>query len=112
INAIGELYKSNEVYSEDEVTSVDVGFHTMIPLENGKQIFAPTWKVMVNNEKAFFVNAIEGRIVLSDEQEFLQETLASRADNITKSKQDDSFNAFIESELEKKLDLSRGGEET
>ncbi|HLR08677.1 MAG TPA: two-component system regulatory protein YycI [Bacillota bacterium] len=109
INAIGELYKSNELYSEDEVTSVDVGFHTMIPLENGKQIFAPTWKVMVNNEKDFFVNAIEGRIFLSDEQEFLQETLSSIADKIKKSKQDDSFKAFIESELEKKMDLSRGG---
>src|SRR5699024_8181267 len=81
----------------------------MIWLENERQNFAQTWKVRVNNDNDFVVNAIEGRIFLSDENEFLQKTLSSIADKIKKSKQDDSFKAFIESELEKKMDLSRGG---
>src|SRR5699024_3508968 len=77
IKAIETLYGHNELVSGDKVSAVDIGFHTRVPLANGVQVFVPTWKLTVNEEKNYFVNAIEGFIFSSDEIGFLQESIES-----------------------------------
>src|SRR5699024_1600258 len=72
IKAIEKLYNSNRLRTGDNITSIDMGFHTRIPLEGGVQVFSPTWRVAVNEEKNYFVNAIEGRVYSSKDIDFLK----------------------------------------
>lgn len=73
--AIEALYNANELHFQDEITKVDMGFHTRVPLADGVQVFVPAWKVTVNKERNYFVNAIEGFIFSSDESRFLKEAI-------------------------------------
>ncbi|GAA0468963.1 two-component system regulatory protein YycI [Alkalibacillus silvisoli] len=69
INAIEVLY-SNVLQSQDEVTAMSLGYHTLV--EEGRQIFTPTWKITINDEDSYFVNAIEGQLIPNEEEEFVQ----------------------------------------
>lgn len=74
IQAIETLYNRNQLYSGDNITHMELGYHTLVPLANGVQVFAPTWKVTINDNKNFFVNAIEGQVIPSDEESFVNKT--------------------------------------
>lgn len=81
--AVETLYKRNHLYPDDEVSSVKMGYYTRI-LSEGVQVFAPTWKVSVKEEKedkqrVYFVNAIEGLVLDSEDIDFLE----TAVDNIT-----------------------------
>lgn len=82
MRAIETLYGANELYSGDNISNVNIGFHTRVPFESGVQVFAPIWKVNVNNEKDYFVNAIEGFIFSTKEQEFLHEVINGTIDRM------------------------------
>lgn len=75
MRAIETLYDSDKLKSNDEITSVEMGFHTRVPLDSGVQVFAPTWEVEVNEESRYFVNAIEEVIFASEHEKFFKETL-------------------------------------
>lgn len=75
MRAIETLYDSDKLESNDEITSVEMGFHTRVPLDSGVQVFAPTWEVEVNDESRYFVNAIEEVIFASEHEKFFKETL-------------------------------------
>lgn len=75
IRAIETLYMANELYTDDHISKVNIGFHTRVPFEGDVQVFVPIWKVNVNEEKDFFVNAIEGFTFSTDEKEFLLEVI-------------------------------------
>ncbi|MDV2581563.1 two-component system regulatory protein YycI [Alkalibacillus haloalkaliphilus] len=69
INAIEVLY-SSVLQRQDEVTDMSLGYHTLI--EEGPQIFTPTWKITINDESDYFVNAIEGQLIPNNEENFVQ----------------------------------------
>src|SRR5699024_12369246 len=71
IKAIETLYKANELKAGDEITKVDIGFNTRVPLENGIQVFVRIWKVSIDDEKVYFVNAIEGFVFSGDDNKIL-----------------------------------------
>src|SRR5699024_2661317 len=73
MRAIETLYNANELFAGDEITRVNIGFHTRVPFESDVQVFVPIWKITVNDEKNFFVNAIEGFIFSTDEEVFFDE---------------------------------------
>lgn len=75
LEAIEALYNANELRARDEITMVDIGFHTRVPSTDGVQVFVPAWKVTVNDERNYFVNAIEGFIFSSNEFNFLKESI-------------------------------------
>lgn len=75
MRAIETLYDSDKLESNDEITSVEMGFHTRVPLDSGVQVFAPTWEVEVNEESRYFVNAIEEVVFASEHEKFFKETL-------------------------------------
>jgi regulatory protein YycI of two-component signal transduction system YycFG len=78
LDAIEALYNANELRPRDEVTKVDIGFHTRVPSAEGVQVFVPAWKITVkteDDERNYFVNAIEGFIFSSDESNFLEESI-------------------------------------
>ena len=67
---IGQLFKANYLQRGDNVSRIQIGYYSRISAE-GIQVFAPTWKVTVNESRDHFVNAIEGLIYESNETEFL-----------------------------------------
>lgn len=75
LTAIEKVYENGELYPNDDITKVNIGFHTRVPFESGVQVFAPTWKVNVNEEKDYFVNAIEGFMFSTEEEEFIEEVI-------------------------------------
>lgn len=82
LEAIETLYVANELPSESHIDSVDIGFYTRVPFETEVQVFAPIWKVKVNGEKDYFVNAIEGFIFSADEEEFLENAMLLAKDKL------------------------------
>lgn len=110
--AIEALYNANELHSEDEVTKVDIGFHTRVPLEDGVQVFVPAWKVTVNNERNYFVNAIEAFVFSSDESKFLQEAVEFNIERVEMMDNDEELKEENLKLLEKELEvINRGGVE-
>ncbi|HIS27820.1 MAG TPA: two-component system regulatory protein YycI [Candidatus Avamphibacillus intestinigallinarum] len=84
IKAVETLYKTNELQSGDEITNANIGFYTRLPFENGVQVFVPTWKITVNDERHYFVNALEGYAIPSNEAQFLTDTLTSILEKLEK----------------------------
>lgn len=72
ITAVEILYNANELRTGEEITKVDIGFHTRAPKPSGVQVFVPAWKVTVNDERNYFVNAIEGWVFSNDEINFME----------------------------------------
>lgn len=77
IQAVYQLYDNGEITSEDKITDMVVGYHSQIQGDsNGIQVFAPTWKITVNNKDIHFVTATtEGRILEENENEFIMKAL-------------------------------------
>ncbi|QAS52911.1 two-component system regulatory protein YycI [Halobacillus litoralis] len=79
LSAINTLYTAGYIEEGDEVTSMSVGYHSSFNLvpgeENGPQVFAPTWKVTVNDEKNLFLYAISGTFIESDETGFIEDLI-------------------------------------
>jgi len=75
MQAIETLYRANELPYDSHIDNVNIGFHTRVPFETDVQVFAPIWKVKVNQKNNYFINAIEGFIFSTDENEFLNEVI-------------------------------------
>lgn len=82
MQAIETLYRANELPFDSHINNVKIGFHTRVPFETDVQVFAPIWKVKVNEDYDYFINAIEGFIFSTDENEFLDEVIQHAADKI------------------------------
>ncbi|GIO23947.1 two-component system regulatory protein YycI [Oceanobacillus sp. J11TS1] len=60
MTAIGSLLHNRSLKADEEVTDVTYGFYSRIEEEGeGTQVFAPTYKITVNEERDYFVNAVE-----------------------------------------------------
>lgn len=106
LRAIETIYNSGQLFFKDEITEVEVGFHTRIPSSTGVQVFVPTWKVVVNDEKNYFVNAIEGYVFASNDDEFLSETLTEDYKRIQSSlKGKEKYKKRVMNYYKEKLDL-------
>lgn len=111
MKAIETLYKANELKSGDEISKVDIGFHTRVPLENGIQVFVPTWKVSINEEKEYFVNAIEGFVFSGDENKFLIDVITTDIGTINQLKDQKELKENTIDQLEQRLKVINRGEE-
>ncbi len=105
ITAIEKLYNNNQLYSGDEITKVDLGFHTTVPLPNGVQVFLPSWRIVVNDDNCYFVSAIEADISAGNVVEFLDETLQANLLKVHMIQEDkkevrESVTAQLETRLE------------
>lgn len=113
MEAIETLYNSNELSDGDDITNVSMGFHTRIPLESGEsgvQVFSPTWRLSVNDDSNYFVNAIEGLVYPSGDEEFLEKYLESISDK-TKHVGDKDLQKDVSKLLDERFDVIEGGED-
>ncbi|KGX89255.1 two-component system regulatory protein YycI [Pontibacillus marinus] len=76
------LFSRNELYNGDNVSDMNLGYYTLVPLSNGLQVFAPTWKILVNGERQYYVNAMEGQLISMDENTFVEDTIQNLLDQI------------------------------
>lgn len=110
IRAVETLFKSNKLQSGDKVTKANIGFFTRVPFDNGVQVFVPTWKITVNDERNYFVNALEGYSFPSEDIEFLQTVLSSTKEKVELLDDDVKMKASVLKELTEKLEISKRGE--
>lgn len=82
IRAVGTLYTENQLFPEDHISSMNLGYFTRVPLPDGVQVFAPTYNVVVNGERNYFVNAIEGVPSQSDANDFLLKSIEQAITNV------------------------------
>ena len=97
IQAIEALYNSNDLHPNEKV-EISLGYYSRL-IEEGEQVFAPTWNVTVNGERNYFINAIEGFIFSSVDKTFLDTMIE---ENIYKIH---SLNEETEKEYEPLLDM-------
>jgi len=113
IKAVELLYKSNQLNSGSEIKSADLVFYTRIPLRNGLQVFVPTWKIAVTDKdekKNYFVNAIEGFIIQSDETLFMKNTIEEDINRIQRADLNSKLQSQLLQMLNERLDLVNRGE--
>ncbi|MCM3740151.1 two-component system regulatory protein YycI [Oceanobacillus luteolus] len=107
---IGQLFNANYFNRGDEVTDAKVGYYSRIAAD-GVQVFAPTWKIEVNEERNHFVNAIEGIIYDNDPEEmllnFISEHLLLR---INALEEDNGLRETLLPILERRLELENRSE--
>jgi regulatory protein YycI of two-component signal transduction system YycFG len=60
LKAIENMYKRNELKPGSKVTTVELGYYTLI---KDTQVFVPTWHLIIDNKESYFVNAFEGHII-------------------------------------------------
>src|SRR5699024_2681325 len=111
IKTIETLYKANELKASDEIMKIDIGFHTRVPLDNDIQVFVPTWKVSINDEKEYFVNAIEGFVFSGDENKFLTDVISTNIGSINQLKDRKELKESILNQLEQRLEAINRGEQ-
>ncbi|MGV2622895.1 UNVERIFIED_CONTAM: two-component system regulatory protein YycI [Halobacillus marinus] len=93
VNAVKKLYDAGEISSGDEITAMSIGYHSSFNLEPGEdygpQMFAPTWKVTVNEEDNKFLYAYSGTIIDISESDFIEGVLSRYDLNETPSEESD-----------------------
>ncbi|WP_181347372.1 two-component system regulatory protein YycI [Thalassobacillus sp. CUG 92003] len=79
LNTVELLLNEGNISSGDEITNISIGYHSKANLDpddnNTLQVLAPTWKVTVNDEDDYFVNAADGVILEITESDFITSTL-------------------------------------
>lgn len=115
MQAIGSLYNRGNLRPEETVTDVSIGYYARIATE-GVQVFAPTWKVTIESkddeERHYFVNAIEGLVFESDTTAFLREVMEEQIDKINTLDEDSKIRNSILQQLHDRLEIENrsGGE--
>lgn len=109
IQAIGTLFERNNLIQDDVVTEVKLGFLSRIPAE-GSHVFAPTWKVTVNESRNYFVNAIEGLVYAGTDKEFLNETIEKNITRIGSLPEESEIKESALHALEQSLEIGNRSE--
>lgn len=62
IKALGILLQKGLIEPKSKVTKAELGYSTIVPLASS-QVFAPTWRFIIDNDKSLYVNAFEGQVI-------------------------------------------------
>ncbi|GIO28245.1 two-component system regulatory protein YycI [Ornithinibacillus bavariensis] len=110
LKAIYTLYENRLLLSYDEATEVEMGYHSMLPLESGTQVLVPTWKITINDTKERFVNAAQ-RYVIKVNDDFVNSVLHMSIDNLIAIKGQDEFKESMLEILQSRLGDNRSESE-
>jgi len=104
MEAIETLYIANELPQDSHIDNVNIGFYTRVPFETEVQVFAPIWRINVNGERDYFVNAIEGFIFSTDEEEFLEQAIIDAHEKVRMQHSNNDVLEDVYLELEKRVE--------
>ncbi|MFS0673761.1 two-component system regulatory protein YycI [Ornithinibacillus sp. 179-J 7C1 HS] len=105
LSAIKELYNNNLLYTNDTVTEVKLGYHNFFPLESGRQVLVPTWKITINDDRTRLVDGFE-RKVIPENHDFLDNALNTIVDNTILIRDNEEFKQNMLDLLSSKLEQS------
>ncbi|MBM7693546.1 regulatory protein YycI of two-component signal transduction system YycFG [Peribacillus deserti] len=61
IRAVETLFDKGKLEEKTEIKEAYLGYYTVVPVKT-TQVLTPTWHIVLDNKKDFFVNALEGQI--------------------------------------------------
>ncbi|WP_180955268.1 two-component system regulatory protein YycI [Peribacillus deserti] len=61
IRAVETLFDKGKLEEKTEIKKAYLGYYTVVPAKT-TQVLTPTWHIVLDNKKDFFVNALEGQI--------------------------------------------------
>ncbi|WP_062351060.1 two-component system regulatory protein YycI [Bacillus kwashiorkori] len=67
--AMVTLYKKRLLKSGSEITRVDIGYYTLVPISTS-QLLVPTWRFSIKGQEDLYVNAVEGHAFQLSDQDF------------------------------------------
>ena len=108
--AIGSLLQNRYLNTEEDVSDVTYGYYSRIEdAGEGTQVFAPTYKITIDNERDYFVNAAESSTYPGKYKEYLVSMLN---DNYVRklyfmSDEDDSIAENLISVIKNKIEPFR-----
>nr|WP_236631863.1 MULTISPECIES: two-component system regulatory protein YycI [Anoxybacillus] len=62
IKAIETLYKKDYLKPKDRVTKIEIGYYGLVQF-TASQVLTPTWHIVVNEKKDYFIHGFEGQII-------------------------------------------------
>ena len=68
LKALGILHQKGLLETKSSITKAELGYSTIVPLAS-TQVFAPTWRFVVDGKKSLFVNAFEGQVIEFNSEE-------------------------------------------
>jgi regulatory protein YycI of two-component signal transduction system YycFG len=102
INAIKKLFDNNLLLPNEKVTDMEIGYYTTLPLDSGRQVLSPTWKITINENRDRFVNAME-QYVIPVNDKFIGVVIQSSIDNLRSIKGKEEFKISMLEILTSKL---------
>ncbi|RSL29342.1 hypothetical protein D7Z54_31810 [Salibacterium salarium] len=88
--AIEMLLNDNIVSYNDEINEMEVGYYSLFQPEGTAQVFAPMYRIEVNEESEYLVNAIDGSIrTLQEVSEETNNTEGNQEENGSETEEDE-----------------------
>lgn len=63
INAIETLFTNKILKPKSNITEVELGYYTFVPLSDTTQVLNPAWCFVIDDKETLFVNAFTGKII-------------------------------------------------
>jgi regulatory protein YycI of two-component signal transduction system YycFG len=74
IKALEALYMNGDIEPKSEI-EVELGYYNSLQTTSATYLLAPTWRVIVNDEKDLFVNAFDGEVIELNTEEKIEKIL-------------------------------------
>src|SRR5699024_4470775 len=105
IQAIDTLYNQYKLYTGEEITELKLGYYTSQPIASDEQTLAPTWRITVQGEEErnYFIHAVEGSVFPNDDMAFLEDSLQSVKNSLATVKKDKEFKK-ISKQIDRRLE--------
>ncbi|WP_067727803.1 two-component system regulatory protein YycI [Oceanobacillus damuensis] len=100
LNAIGSLYDRGTLTQDEKVTELELGYLSRIE----SQVFAPTWRITINHEENYFINAIENLTYPGDDMEFLESTITNYMEKIEALPEEEELKEPFEAVIDQKFE--------
>jgi len=69
IKALETLYTNDVLPPNSNITKVELGYYTLVPLSDTTQVLNAAWRFVVDDKENFYVSAFEGKIVELNNEE-------------------------------------------
>ncbi|WP_053217750.1 two-component system regulatory protein YycI [Virgibacillus senegalensis] len=83
--AVSNLYKAGELIDSEITETPAVGYYSFVDLDEGQQVFAPSWHIPINDNQHYVVMGYEGQFSKHENPMFVRNTIRKAQDGIRES---------------------------
>ncbi|SDK22406.1 two-component system regulatory protein YycI [Sediminibacillus albus] len=81
--AVSNLYNAGELTLDSEITEQpEVGYYSFVDLNEGQQVFIPSWDITINESKHYVVMGFEGQFSSHDNPMFIRNSIRRAQDGL------------------------------